>query len=56
MLDTNGSFLSMLRASPDEYTELARAKLRAMRCPSPAFSDGHLYLRLDDRIACFSLK
>ena len=56
VLDTNGSFLTMLRAAPDEYTELARAKLRAMRCPSPAFSDSHLYLRMGDRIACFDLK
>ena len=56
VLDTNGSFLSMLRASPAGYEELARAKLRAMRCPSPAFSAGHLYLRTDDRIACFDLR
>ena len=55
-LDTNGSFLTMLKASPEAYTELGRAKLGGLKCPSSAIADGKLFLRQSKQIACFDLR
>lgn len=52
----NRSFLSMFRASPQDHVELARARLNAMRCPSPAIAAGKIVLRMADRLACFDLR
>ena len=54
-LDKKGNYLSMLRATPDSYEELATARVGALICPSPAIVDGKLYLRLPDRIRCYNL-
>lgn len=51
----NGRFLVLLEASSTGYEELARARMRAARCPSPAVSGGKLFLRMRDRVACFDL-
>ncbi len=56
VLDTNGSYLTMLKATPEAYTELGRAKLGGLKCPSPAIADGKLFLRQPKQIACFDLK
>ena len=56
VLENNGTQLTILDANADEYTELASTKVRAMRCPSPAISDGFLYVRKADRISCFDLR
>jgi len=56
VLQNNGTQLTILDADAEEYTELASTKIRAMRCPSPAISDGLLYVRKADRIACFDLR
>jgi outer membrane protein assembly factor BamB len=56
VLENNGTQLTMLDANAREYTELASTKIRALRCPSPAISDGFLYVRKADRISCFDLR
>lgn len=56
VLENNGTQLTILDANAEEYTELASTKVRAMRCPSPAISDGFLYVRKADRISCFDLR
>lgn len=56
VLENNGALLTVLDANAEEYTELARTKIRAMRCPSPAISDGLLFVRKADKIACFDLR
>ena len=56
VLQNNGTQLTILDANAPKYTELASTKIRAMRCPSPAISEGLLYVRKADRIACFDLR
>jgi outer membrane protein assembly factor BamB len=56
VIDTGGSYLTMLEATPDAYTELGRARLRALKCPSPAIANGRLILRMKDRLSCFDLR
>ena len=56
VLQNNGTQLTILDANAEKYTELASTKIRAMRCPSPAISDGFLYIRQADKIACFDLR
>ena len=52
----NGGILTILDANADTYTELASTKVHAIRCPSPAFDDGFLYLRREKSICCFDLR
>jgi outer membrane protein assembly factor BamB len=56
LLETNGSYLSMIKAAPEAYEELGRAKLGGLKCPSPAIADGKLFLRMPNGIACFDLR
>lgn len=55
VLESNGSYLMMIKATPDAYEELGRARLRALKCPSPAIAGGKLFLRMADTISCFEL-
>lgn len=50
-----GSSLHLLRATPDKYTELAKANLGIETCTSPAVVDGKVYLRLGGAVACYDL-
>ena len=56
VLENKGTQLTILDANAGEYTELASTKVRAMHCPSPAISDGFLFVRRADRISCFDLR
>jgi len=56
VLGNNGNDLLMLKATPEANQELAKAKLRALWCPSPAISDGKLLLRHEDGVRCYDLK
>jgi hypothetical protein len=51
----NGRCLTMLRANPEKYEELANANLPITRFTSPALGDGSLVLRLTDALACYDL-
>jgi len=47
----NGGFLNLVEATTQEFRKLSKVRLRATRCPSPAFSDGRLFLKKKDHIA-----
>lgn len=50
-----GDGLLLLKATPTEYTELAKTRASMAPCTSPAFADGKLYLRLKSSVACYDL-
>ena len=53
--EIKGSFLNMVKANPDDFSELGKAKIRALRCSSPAIVGDKLLIRMADRIACYDL-
>jgi len=55
VMEKKGSELVMLKASPQAHQEIAKTRVKAMWCPSPVLSNGRLYVRRDDHIACFNL-
>jgi outer membrane protein assembly factor BamB len=49
--------LAIVKASPDSYVELARAKVLSGKCWStPAYHDGKVFVRSTEEAACISLK
>ena len=54
-LEKKGSELVIIKASPKAHEELAKARVKTMWCPSPVVSNGRLYLRMADHVACFNL-
>ncbi|NNE92753.1 MAG: PQQ-binding-like beta-propeller repeat protein [Verrucomicrobiales bacterium] len=54
--ENRGGFISMIQATPEDYTPLGRAKVGALYCASPAFVDGKLYFRTKDRVTCYALQ
>ncbi|MFV1994976.1 MAG: PQQ-binding-like beta-propeller repeat protein, partial [Verrucomicrobiales bacterium] len=55
-LESNGNFLTMLEASPEELVELGRARVRGLACPSPTISKGKIFVRKADKLASFDLR
>lgn len=51
----DGRAIIMLEASPAKFHVLAVAPLPVLRCSSPAFADGKLYVRLEHCVACYDL-
>ncbi len=51
----DNGILVMLRASPEKFALLGKARLGIVTCSSPAFVDGRLYLRLGGAVACYDL-
>ncbi len=51
-----GGSLTMLKAAPGAHEELGQAKLKLMKCPTPAIANGKVFLRLADGLACFDLR
>ena len=56
ILDTRGSKLLAIRATPEEYELVGSTKVGAMQCPTPAISGGKLFVRAKDGIVCFDLR
>ena len=54
-IQNSGRELVMLEASPSGRSEIANARVGAMRCSSPALSDGKLFLRMADRVRCLDI-
>jgi len=54
-LEKKGSELVVIKASPKAHEELVKARVKTMWCPSPVVSNGRLYLRMTDHVACFNL-
>ena len=53
--EIKGSFLDMVKADPNDFTELGKTKVQALRCSSPAIAGNKLLVRMADRIACYDL-
>ena len=53
--EIKGSFLDMVNANPDDFTEIGKTKVRALRCSSPAIVGSKLLVRMENRIACYEL-
>jgi len=51
----NGNNVQVLRADGTERVELGKANVKATWVPSPTVADGKLFVRLKDRVRCFSL-
>ena len=50
------AYLYMIKATPDDFTSLGRAKLPVVSCTTPAFADGKVFMRLRDAVACYDLR
>ncbi|MCH2364590.1 MAG: PQQ-like beta-propeller repeat protein, partial [Planctomycetes bacterium] len=53
---SGGRQLWITRADTGAFQELSSSRLAGTRCSSPALADGHLVLRLADRLASFDLR
>ncbi len=53
--ENGGGYLAMLKATPEDYQPLGRAKVGALRCASPAIVGSRIYLRAPDSVYCFEL-
>jgi len=54
--ENRGGFLAMLQATPDDYTNLGRAKVGALRCASPALVGKDLFLRTKKSVVCYRFR
>jgi outer membrane protein assembly factor BamB len=52
----SGGTLLMVKAAADKFDLLSKFKLKAASCSSPSFSQGRLYVRLVDCVACYDLR
>jgi outer membrane protein assembly factor BamB len=51
-----GTFLSLLRATPEKYSVLSQDDYRITLCTSPTIVDGRLYVRQVSAVACYDLR
>ena len=56
VLENNGSHISLTRADPAAHAQLARVRIDAMGCTSPALANGRLIVRQKEKLACFDLR
>jgi hypothetical protein len=56
ILDNNGSHLNLLKATPESYQSLGRARIGAMWCPTPTPWNGRVIIRKKDHVACYDLR
>lgn len=56
VLENNGSHVSLTRADPAAHAQLARVRIDAMGCTSPALANGRLIVRQKEKLACFDLR
>jgi hypothetical protein len=56
VMENNGSHFSVIKAAPTSYQALAKTKVGAMGCTSPALSNGRLVLRQREKIVCYDVR
>ncbi len=54
--ENRGGYITMLKATPEDYTSLGRAKIGALRCASPAMVGKDLFFRAAKSVKCFRFK
>ena len=50
-----GAGVQLIQATPEKYTELAKANLPYAESTSPSFANGRLYFRNNNGLACYDL-
>ena len=56
VFEGNGSYLKLFKTDPTSYETVARPKVGAMGCTSPALSNGRMVVRQKDKLVCFDLR
>ena len=56
VFEGNGSYLKLFKTDPSSYETVARPKVGAMGCTSPALSNGRLVVRQKDKLLCYDLR
>jgi len=51
-----GTFLSLLQATPEQYSVLSQNDYRITLCTSPTIVEGRLYVRQGNAVACYDLR
>ena len=53
--EINGSQLKMIEANPDNFEEIQKTKINALKCTSPAMSGTKLLIRKEKGVGCYEL-
>ncbi len=53
--EINGNFLTMIDPNPNNFEEIQKTKITALRCTSPCLVGSKLIIRKEKRIACYEL-
>jgi outer membrane protein assembly factor BamB len=56
VFENNGSHLKLFGADPEGYEIMARPKVGAMGCTSPALSNGRMVVRQKEKLVCYDLR
>jgi hypothetical protein len=56
VLERNGGYLAMVGTDPTSYQHLGKAHIQVMKAISPALSDGYIFFRKKDKLACYDLR
>lgn len=54
--ENRGGFLAAIKASPDDYTSLGRAKVGALYCASPAIVGDKIFMRTSASVSCYQFQ
>lgn len=53
--EINGSFLKMIDSNPNNFEEIQKAKINALKCTSPSLAGTKLLIRKEQKIICLEL-
>ena len=53
--EINGSQLKMIEANPDNFEEIQKTKINALRCTTPALAGTKLLIRKEKGVGCYEL-
>ena len=56
VLERNGGYLAMVGTDSNSYQHLGKARIQVMKAASPALSNGYIFLRKKDKVACYDLR
>ena len=56
VLERSGGYLAMLKAGSSSYQYLGKTRVQVMKAASPALSDGYIFFRKKDKVACYDLR
>jgi hypothetical protein len=53
--EINGSFLKMIDCDPNNFEEIQKSKVNALKCTSPSLAGTKLLIRKEKKIICLEL-